>query len=174
MNIDWDNANNYIDKDGYWTLYVFIDNKKYTKKVHRYIYELHNGIIPKGYDIHHIDGNKRNNNISNLQCIKHNEHFKLHHNLVKPIKYPRRKKVKKNIEIKTNISIKKLPRKLIVKKPKKIYSPVSYEKCRFIFKDNVFFQKCPKCKIIKNYNDNFNNYMPVCKECELSLNVKIA
>ena len=35
--------------------------------------------MPKGYVIHHIDGDKTNNSINNLQCVKRELHVK-HHN----------------------------------------------------------------------------------------------
>jgi len=44
---------------------------------HRYVWELANGQIPKGCHIHHIDGNKANNNISNLECILGTEHNRM-------------------------------------------------------------------------------------------------
>lgn len=37
-----------------------------------------NGEIPKGYEIHHIDGNSANNTIENLQCMTKSEHTALH------------------------------------------------------------------------------------------------
>lgn len=53
-----------ISKSGY--VYVKIKNKKYRK--HRLIWEIFNDTkIPKGYFINHIDGNKQNNNINNLE-----------------------------------------------------------------------------------------------------------
>jgi hypothetical protein len=39
------------------------------KYAHRVIWEYVNGPIPEGMTINHIDGNKRNNKISNLECI---------------------------------------------------------------------------------------------------------
>ncbi len=45
---------------------------------HRYVWEKHNGQIPKGYQIHHIDEDKLNNKIENLQLMKNSEHQKLH------------------------------------------------------------------------------------------------
>lgn len=55
---------------------------KYNNKFilyHRYIYEQHNGPIPDGCVIHHIDGDIYNNDISNLQCMTNSQHSKLHH-----------------------------------------------------------------------------------------------
>lgn len=49
-----------------------------TRLLHRIIWIEHNGAIPEGYHIHHIDKNWRNNDISNLAVIKANEHFSKH------------------------------------------------------------------------------------------------
>ena len=42
--------------------------------MHRFVWKTYNGEIPKGYDIHHLDYNKVNNNIKNLEAIKKDEH----------------------------------------------------------------------------------------------------
>ena len=44
---------------------------------------------PKEWDIHHLDGNKLNNNINNLKFLLHEEHARLHalNNLDKRIKH---------------------------------------------------------------------------------------
>lgn len=42
--------------------------------MHRYVWEKINGEIPKGWDIHHIDNDKSNNDISNLECLPKAEH----------------------------------------------------------------------------------------------------
>lgn len=71
---------------------IYFDNHKFTrdnktgyylcntirKRLHRYVWEFYNGKIPKGYEIHHIDGNKANNDISNLQMLSKSEHRKVH------------------------------------------------------------------------------------------------
>lgn len=48
------------------------------KKLHRLIYEDYFGEIPNKCFIHHIDGNKTNNDIKNLQCISDSFHKFLH------------------------------------------------------------------------------------------------
>ena len=49
------------------------------KGLHTAIWEyFNNREVPKGYCIHHIDGNPFNNDISNLQCMEIGEHCRLH------------------------------------------------------------------------------------------------
>lgn len=48
------------------------------KQLHRAVWEYYNGEIPKGYHIHHIDGNIDNNDITNLECISASEHLSMH------------------------------------------------------------------------------------------------
>ena len=40
---------------------------------HRIIWEMHNGQIPEGYEIDHIDHNTLNNDITNLRMVTHHE-----------------------------------------------------------------------------------------------------
>ena len=47
--------------------------------IHRDVWTFHNGEIPAGYDIHHIDGDKANNQIDNLMCVTRKEHCQLHY-----------------------------------------------------------------------------------------------
>ena len=56
------------------------------KYIHQAVWEHFNGKIPKGYIIHHIDGDKSNNDISNLQLMIQSEHIKLHQSLIEPKK----------------------------------------------------------------------------------------
>lgn len=48
------------------------------EKPHRKIWKAHHGEIPKGKHIHHLDGNRENNHISNLICLSAEDHYKLH------------------------------------------------------------------------------------------------
>lgn len=57
----------------------YLDTKgKPRKRMHIYVWEYYNDKIPKGYNVHHRDGNKANNDISNLQLVKVHEHRMIH------------------------------------------------------------------------------------------------
>ena len=45
-------------------------------KAHRVVWTYFNGLIPDGQVINHIDGNKKNNNIANLECVTHSANMK--------------------------------------------------------------------------------------------------
>jgi hypothetical protein len=47
--------------------------------IYRKIYERHFGPIPKGYHIHHKDGNHSNNEPENLMCVTAQEHYDIHY-----------------------------------------------------------------------------------------------
>lgn len=65
-----------INKDGYYEC-----TTKDRLMLHNYNWEKVNGKIPKGYELHHIDLNKINNDISNLQLLTSKEHTELHSKL---------------------------------------------------------------------------------------------
>jgi hypothetical protein len=46
--------------------------------MHRDVWEHHNGEIPAGWDVHHKDENKENNDIGNLECLPKAEHTRLY------------------------------------------------------------------------------------------------
>jgi 5-methylcytosine-specific restriction endonuclease McrA len=48
------------------------------EKVHRLVWQAHYGSIPPGYDVHHLDGNRLNNDIGNLRCLSHGDHTRQH------------------------------------------------------------------------------------------------
>lgn len=44
----------------------------------RVVWTYFNGEIPEGYEIHHVDENKSNDDITNLQMMTKSEHWKIH------------------------------------------------------------------------------------------------
>lgn len=65
-----------IRKDGYLRHERDSEGKK--RLEHRMVWERNYGKIPPAMQIHHIDGNKTNNIISNLQLVTPLEHKRLH------------------------------------------------------------------------------------------------
>lgn len=43
--------------------------------IHRLVWEAFKSEIPNGYEINHIDHNKKNNNLSNLELVTHSENL---------------------------------------------------------------------------------------------------
>lgn len=48
------------------------------KRLHRTVWEHHNGDVPVGYEVHHIDGDTTNNDIENLRMMKNEDHQRYH------------------------------------------------------------------------------------------------
>jgi hypothetical protein len=46
--------------------------------IHRKVWIENNGEIPKGYIIHHKDGNKYHNDLDNLELLTYKEHRNIH------------------------------------------------------------------------------------------------
>lgn len=57
----------YLSVQGYWT--VKVNSKAY--KVHRILWEMFYGKIPSKMQIDHIDGNRTNNDLTNLRLVTH-------------------------------------------------------------------------------------------------------
>ena len=58
-------AGHLCEHGGYWRIKV----GKKSHMLHRVIYEMHHGAIPDGMDVDHIDNNRLNNKIENLQLL---------------------------------------------------------------------------------------------------------
>jgi len=66
---------NQIDKDGYMVLNFYFGKKYFGRKVHRLVAQYY---IPNPLNkrcVNHIDGNKKNNHISNLEWVTHSENM---------------------------------------------------------------------------------------------------
>lgn len=75
----------YKQKTGYYQIAETNKRKQLgvERRLHRAIWKFYNGEIPKGYQIHHKDENKDNNDISNLELLSASEHAKRHSRRVK-------------------------------------------------------------------------------------------
>lgn len=63
-----------ISKNGYRV--ITINGKRVYE--HRLVWEKYYGEIPKGYHIHHKNGNKLDNSINNLELLSKQEHIRKH------------------------------------------------------------------------------------------------
>lgn len=60
---------------GYLSVRLKSNGKRINKYVHRLVWEAFNGPIPLGYEINHIDHNKYNNNLCNLELVTHSDNI---------------------------------------------------------------------------------------------------
>jgi len=58
-----------ISSSGYYALSIWHQKKDVVVYLHRLFYRYFKGPIPKGFTVNHIDGNKLNNNINNLETM---------------------------------------------------------------------------------------------------------
>lgn len=63
-------------KTGYYLSSKKIGGRR--KRLHVYIWEKEHGKVPKGTAVHHVDEDKRNNELSNLTILPNSDHATLH------------------------------------------------------------------------------------------------
>ena len=77
-------------KGWYLTVNLFKNGRRETKRIHVLVAEAFIGKVPPGYHVHHIDDNKQNNIVTNLEIVhprKHrNETEKIHPQIITGIK----------------------------------------------------------------------------------------
>lgn len=78
IEIDWFNYSPATNNNGYVVYYATRQGVRYTKYQHILVWESHNGKLPYGYEIHHIDLNRSNNDITNLQAMTASDHRRIH------------------------------------------------------------------------------------------------
>ena len=60
---------------GYKFVRLRTETKRVNRYVHRLVWESFYGKIPKGYEINHIDHDKNNNSLDNLELVTHQENI---------------------------------------------------------------------------------------------------
>lgn len=75
--IDWENVHKCIEY-GYVVIRKMINSKRYTKFEHVYVWEKHNGRIPEGFHVHHVNEIKHDNRIENLELLDNVTHRRIH------------------------------------------------------------------------------------------------
>jgi hypothetical protein len=60
--------------------------KRLWRRVHRVVAQTFIGKIPKGMEINHLDGDKHNNNLSNLEVVSRQQNITHYHTILKPNK----------------------------------------------------------------------------------------
>lgn len=78
----------HVRKDGYKLLSIWENDKKRTVLEHTYVMEQHIGRrLARNEDVHHRDGDKLNNEISNLMLLTKKAHTALHFELLEATGY---------------------------------------------------------------------------------------
>lgn len=73
----WNERSNVNSKGGYFSVNLYNGTSMKTTRIHRLVYEHFVGEIPKGrkWHVHHINGNKQDNRVENLELLSSMEHF---------------------------------------------------------------------------------------------------
>lgn len=65
---------------GYLKFGLSKEGQTTNKRAHILVYETFVGEVPKGYDVHHINHNPKDNRVENLELIEKHKHAKMHFN----------------------------------------------------------------------------------------------
>lgn len=151
-------------KTGYYLSSKKINGKRY--RLHVYVWTYYNCEVPNGYQVHHIDGNKDNNDISNLKLLNNREHQKYHRTIYNK---NNRDKVLRNLREKATTASKEWHKS---EEGRKFHSELA-KNSWLKRKENTY--KCTNCgKEFKTkyvYSKNSNTFC--CNNCKASYRRKM-
>ncbi len=73
----WEPLKGHLDKAGYVLVVWRNTPNAFTSRAHRVCWVTHHGPIPPGLELDHVDGDKTNNQITNLRLVTHAENIRL-------------------------------------------------------------------------------------------------
>lgn len=73
----WIKISQQAHKSGYLACQPYVDGKRRVKYSHRLIASAFYGDMGKDYDVHHIDADRHNNHIDNLEWMERNKHRRM-------------------------------------------------------------------------------------------------
>lgn len=126
----------YIDLDGYHRIDIYLNHKQKHVKIHKLVYLVWVGDIPKGCQLNHIDDNKDNNNYKNLYAGTQKE------NIHDCIRNGHRASGYSNI-ISVSYTILDKEKGLIIvfPSPKEVFKYCKIRKISSIFNSNKFYKR---------------------------------
>lgn len=65
-----------VERDGYLAVDLRVEKRRVRKKIHHVVLEAFTGQRPFGMEANHINGDKTDNNIVNLQWVTHRDNIK--------------------------------------------------------------------------------------------------
>ena len=68
----------FANSNGYYQVRLYNRDVVKQMEVSHLVYEAFKGSIPKGYQVHHLNGRKNVNNIQNLALMTKHEHMRMH------------------------------------------------------------------------------------------------
>ncbi|MFA6038445.1 MAG: HNH endonuclease signature motif containing protein [Legionellales bacterium] len=174
----FDNSKVITNQNGYKMRFYFRNNKRYQIFDHVYVYQKANGKHNRKLQVHHINGNKHDNRLENLQLVTRTHHRRLHTDnwkLINDVWYKECKECNNVLEYnKSNFSNKQ---QTICKKCTSSHYQNHIDnihKSQTINIDGVDNKKCNKCETLKPLNSknfsidakNWSGFCNTCKVCK--------
>ena len=175
------------DKDGYYKVGIYINHKVYTRRINRLVAEIfipipdryiELGLTAKDLEVNHIDGDKHNNDVSNLEwaTTKENIHHAWKHKLAKAHKgdnHPNSVYTSEDVKkVCKHLVANKLTMKEISEKTGVSYTVVKQIKNKVIWKDVSKHYNFSHYNVSKKTTRSDKEIRKVCKLLSKGVSVK--